>query len=684
MADGSNTSRVADPVAFVAQQLEAKGCAPVKSPNGHEARCPAHEDRNRSLSVGKGASGQALLHCQAGCEIEQVCAALDMTMSQLYPAESAPPRSGKLGQMVATYDYVNEQGERLFQVCRFEPKNFRQRRPDPGSKDGWSWSIKGVRQVAYRLPKVLASVMAGAAIFVVEGEKDVAALEELGVTATCNAGGATKWKSDHAKSLHGAKLVVAIADKDAPGRAHAATVARSLQGHVGAVRVLELPGDAVKDAADWVKAGGTREQLDALVSASADVPADTQTKREHFDAEREVRVVAKAVTLERNAPLSRSFGSLCDIFEIPDLAKPVLAGALEYNEMSGQIAIGRQVVDDNSVNAVRRLIELTHCDKNGAGLTFTDTEVWKALALIASKHPFHPVREYLDGLKWDGVERIASIPEDILGTEGTPIQAALMRRFLISAVARVQKPGIKADCMLVLQGAQGAKKSSFLKMLAGEEWFADTPMDIHNKDSYLQLRGVWIYEWGELESMARARDINVVKGFLSSPSDSYRAPYGKGVVRVPRSGVVAGSTNEPQFLVDVTGNRRFWPIVTGEDINLEMLAQQRDQIWAEAQALYVRGEQHYLTPEEATALGLTNEEHLHHDAWETLVDEYLRQHLDVLEITTASLLENVIRKPAGQWGRADEMRVAKVMRALGYGNARKGDRTDRRRIWTKN
>jgi hypothetical protein len=170
-------------------------------------------------------------------------------------------------KMIAAYDYIDEHGEVLFQVCRFEPKDFRQRRPDAGG--AWNWSIKGVRQVPYRLPELIEAASQGGLVFVVEGEKDADALAALGVVATCNAGGAGKWPKDFAQHFLGADVVI-LPDNDDPGRAHATIVGYALRGHAARVRVLDLPGLPAKgDASDWIAAGGGAEALFGLVEAKA-------------------------------------------------------------------------------------------------------------------------------------------------------------------------------------------------------------------------------------------------------------------------------------------------------------------------------------------------------------------------------------------------------------------------------
>lgn len=200
--------------------------------------------------------------------------------------KTAPvPSKRTRARIVATYDYTDADGNLLFQVCRFDPKAFRQRRPDPEKPGAWVWNLNGTERVLYRLPEVLDAKAKGRAVLVVEGEKDADALRKLGVTATCNPGGAGKWLDSYTETLTGAKIFV-FADKDEAGRKHAALVLRELTGKAQSAKVVELPdrnGQQVKDPADWIAAGGTVEELREIVRTAPpwqppmeDTPAETK------------------------------------------------------------------------------------------------------------------------------------------------------------------------------------------------------------------------------------------------------------------------------------------------------------------------------------------------------------------------------------------------------------------------
>jgi hypothetical protein len=228
-----------------------------------QARCPAHHDRNPSLSVAVGASGEPLIHCHAGCTADAVLAAVGLAWTDLYERERREV-IGLGSTIVATYDYVDEAGQLLYQVVRYEPKTFKQRRPSVGG--GWTWKLGNARRVLYRLPSVLDAAARGLAIHVAEGEKCVQALEGAGVVATCNSGGAGKWQPEFAERLRGAAEVVVHADRDKQGLAHAQAVVASCQNIVPARLVQAAEG--CHDIADHLAA---RHTLDEVVGAQPSV-----------------------------------------------------------------------------------------------------------------------------------------------------------------------------------------------------------------------------------------------------------------------------------------------------------------------------------------------------------------------------------------------------------------------------
>ncbi len=246
-----------------------------KSGTGYIARCPAHEDHRQSLSVTEGRDSRILVKCHTGCTFERIIEVMGLTAQDLLPERDNLP-STERATIVDTYDYVDEYGEVLYQVCRLDPKGFRQRRPNQNG--GWEWKLGDVRRVPYRLPDVIAASLVGRRVFLVEGEKDVHTLEAWGLVATTNAGGAGKWQADFAEHLQGAHVVI-LPDNDEPGIEHAKAVKATLEGRAASVRILQLPGLPPKgDVTDWVRAGGTLDDLKRMVQQPAPVAGVTNMR----------------------------------------------------------------------------------------------------------------------------------------------------------------------------------------------------------------------------------------------------------------------------------------------------------------------------------------------------------------------------------------------------------------------
>lgn len=241
---------------------------------GWTARCPVHDDHNPSLSITVTDDGTVLAHCHAGCDQTTVAQALELHTTDRPQGEWTPR-----GEAIAVYHYVDENGAPLFDVLRTADKQFPQRRPDPTAKTGWRWNLEGTRRVLYRLPDVIAAVNEGRTVYVVEGEKDAEALRATGKTATCNPGGAGKWRPEYAAFLIDANVMI-FADKDEPGQQHARTVAASLTDVAQAVWVLEA-ADPHKDIAAHLAAGLTLDQ--AVITHRPDVPVKPDLAPDVYD-----------------------------------------------------------------------------------------------------------------------------------------------------------------------------------------------------------------------------------------------------------------------------------------------------------------------------------------------------------------------------------------------------------------
>jgi len=276
-------------------------------------------------------------------------------------------------------------------------------------------------------------------------------------------------------------------------------------------------------------------------------------------------------------------------------------------------------------------------DRDDAGLRGYIEKVWgissrgavqDAVELAAAAHGKHPVREYLNGLRWDGVPRVETMLVDYLGADDSPLNREIAKRWMSTACARVFRPGCKFDTVLVLVSPkQGIGKSQFADILAGE-WFQDGLPAIGSKDAMQALRGVWIVEVNEMAATKKVDD-DAIKQFFAARNDRYRESYGRYEADHPRQCVFIGSTNTREFIVDNTGGRRFWPVdvhATRADVGRRMDAMRavRDQLWAEAMVLYQKGTPSWFSePAYLAELSEQQTQHTQEDEWQGWIEAFL-------------------------------------------------------------
>ena len=252
-----------------------------------------------------------------------------------------------------------------------------------------------------------------------------------------------------------------------------------------------------------------------------------------------------------------------------------------------------------------------------------------ALSLHSNAHAFNDVKDYLKGLqgKWDGVPRLDCLFIDYLGAKDTAYNRAVTRKAFTAAVARAMTPGCKYDNMVILAGPQGIGKSTLLdKMSRG--WFNDSIRTFEGKEASELLQGVWLVEVSELDAFRRT-DVSRIKQFLSLRADRFRAAYGRNVKELPRTCIFFGTTNTAEYLQDTTGNRRFWPIDTGEQRHTKSvwrdLDPEIDQLWAEAYVRWQAGEPLYLSGAIEDAAKEKQEEHREASSREGIVREFMER-----------------------------------------------------------
>jgi len=349
---------------------------------------------------------------------------------------------------------------------------------------------------------------------------------------------------------------------------------------------------------------------------------------------------------------------------------PGIRGRLRHNERwlrpewSGRTPWKRDgrgpgITEEDAVEAASYI-------SSAEGVGFGRDAMLGCFAAEAHQHPCDEVREYLDGLQWDGHRRVDAWLTTYFGADQTPYTEAIGRAWLISAVARALDPGCQVDHMLILEGAQGILKSSALRALAGDTHFADVSLDPGDKDSIQSIHGPWIVEWSELAGLSK-REAEALKAFVSRRTDRFRPPYGRHMQDLPRRCVFAGSTNERTYLNDPTGGRRYWPVKTVH-ARPEAIARDRDQLWAEAVAYYRDGVQWWLDGDMEAEAVEQQQTRLIEDTWDDKIVSWLDANVQVAAnrfVPTVSLL-SALDLPSGSQTTGTARRLASVMRRLGW------------------
>jgi predicted P-loop ATPase len=506
--------------------------------------------------------------------------------------EDPPPED--LGTIA--YNYVDEAGTLLFQVCKKTrpEKRFWQRQPDGNGdwkrgEDG-KLTMKGARYVPYHLDRLVAARQNANGhpprVYICEGEKDVDNLAAVGFLTTTNAGGAStsrgksKWREDYNQFFAGFDVVI-LPDNDEAGRVHAQHVAANLAPVAHAVRIVELPGLPEKgDVTDWINAAKrTNEDLEALVEATPLWVPGPATIDDAWELDEEKRIISNSQHNIRLALHKLDVKLRHNIF-----ADRTLVGSRELKE---------RALDDPRLN--RLWLQIDEVFRFRPTIEFFRTVVDDT----ARRNEFHPVLDYLDSRPWNGeydlldnwLFRYGGVKERKGDEKYNQYVRAVGRIALVAAVRRLRQPGCKFDEMLVLVNeTQGTDKSEALRTLAVcDEWFTDSiDLGAKDKEAIEQTQGKWIVEIPEMRGRRR-NDVDRIKAFMSRAADRARLAYGRLPTEVPRQSIYFGSANDIKFLRDRSGNRRFWPII-GVIFDIAALRRDVDQLWAQAVAAEKTGE----------------------------------------------------------------------------------------------
>ena len=366
--------------------------------------------------------------------------------------------------------------------------------------------------------------------------------------------------------------------------------------------------------------------------------------------------------------------------------------AFRYNVYTQQIQLGTG--ENAKICEGKRSIERYYLELARQNKRISKDVAFDVVVQVARQNEYNPVTDYLDHVSKNVapayIDRLATKylrPEDEKFDKPT-LYDEMLRKTLIAAVARAYDEGCKFDNACVIIGDQGARKSTFWSVLGGE-FFSDALRDINGKDSLQVLSSAWIMEWAELEAITNKKMAGDIKSFLSQSTDVYRVPYGKVAEKFKRRGIIVGTSNRQDgFLVDETGNRRFWCVVTTKTIDnpidCEALLDQRDAIWSAACALYDhgKGENLLLSKENQITVNEENKQYIIDNPWKTVIQDYVQRNSG-RELTTELVLTEAIEKPVERQNRYDQMQCANILKELGFEKRRRGGRAGRKWVYIR-
>lgn len=571
-----------------------------------QCKCPAHDDKQASLTVTKGRDS-VLIHCHANCSTENVLSAAGLKMSDLFYQEK---RTGSSWQyyiesrekkrIEAVYNYVSINGGYAFTKVRMQGKKMlygilENERFTYGLRGRTRKELKAVYGSVQAINK---AVSEGKPIFIPEGEKDVDTLIKHGYTAF-SYGGVNDWAADMAQLCKGA-VVYVLADNDEPGRRVANIIKSDLQGIAKSAKVIVPVPDIPKaDISDYFAAGHSKEDFESLLQQETTVTENAEDNEAVADRE---------LSYNEKGKIIQSIGNCVKAIHCDERLKEMF----RYNEMTDNVEVSgawwRQSsvnLSDNDVNNIRLYLETAY------GLTH-EKNIPRAIDIIAHQRAYHPIKEYLASLKWDGSKYIENLLPKYLGAEKSAYTIEATKLTMLGAIERVHNPGAKFESMLCLvEDRQGGGKSTMARFIATrDEWFTDDVKNLDDENIYRKLQGHWIIEFSEMLATANTKTVEAIKAFLSRQKDTYKVPYDKYPHDFPRQCIFIGTTNNLDFLPnDKTGNRRFIPVRVNSELAevhpLEDEAETRayiDQAWAEAMEIYRSGDYKLTFPKELQGL----------------------------------------------------------------------------------
>ena len=596
----NNNNRI---TGIITPKIIAEGCGGAEKlgEDHYKAICPCHEDTAPSLDIDK-KNGKILVHCRVGSQTTCKKGALIKKLRDMGLWQQTVASTVK--RVTAEYLYIDDTGKVLFVKRRIESeagnKSF-----IAGSYDSegvWTNGKPRCVPVLYNLPKLIDNP--DDIVFIVEGEKDCDNLSLIGAVGITNFDGAGKWEDSYNEWLVGRNVVI-VPDNDRAGREHMNLVGGDILAVCKRLRVLEIEGLGDKgDISDWINNGGELATLLSMVESDA----------------REFSSIGNwedRLIVNDRGGIEKVLSNVALVLEHAD----GLGGLLKYNEFRQKTEVCNSAAWRHdgleSMITERDSLYMTKM-VNGLGLLASKSLVDQGIDLVASDYTYDPLKDYLNGLVWDGVPRVDSWLTRVGAESEVGYCSRVGAVWMIGAVARGLRGGSKVDTILILEGGQGIRKSTLAKALCpDEDYFSDSVEgDLADPNIVIAIQGKWIVEMPELNSFSKSQ-VSQQKAFLSRTHDSVRLAYARHQSTFPRRCVFIGTHNveEEGYLRDSTGSRRILPVSMGDgDIDVDYVTTHRDMLWAESVYRYKAGEKWWLEGDDAkVALGEQTARYVDHE-----------------------------------------------------------------------
>lgn len=596
--------------------------------------------------------------------------------TKLPPDDSYPNvKHYKLGDPTATYCYRNSQGDPIYYICRYDSQSGKQFYPwSYFNDDTWKMKAQDEPRPLYLLDEIESKPL-NFPILVVEGEKAAEAAKKFvsnvyAVTTWSN--GAQSFNKTNWKPIHGRSILI-WPDADKAGVKCAQEIAKILSPFCPEIKIINVPLDGSLsegfDAADsyftWNNFVEWAKPLIEVYNHNPkpeliQKPPQKTNEPDADPIDGSLYAIWDKIGIARTAQ-GQPIANLDNALRVLE-GFPLFTDIIWFDEFHQKYYTLWNSSSPREWGDIDDFRLTTFMQRRLGLIRISDDMINKAIRVHGKNNTRNEPKDWMESLKWDGVERISEFLYKCAGAELNYYVKAISKNFWLTIVARIYFPGCQVDNMIVFEGEQGKGKTSLLRAI-GQNWYCSAKEKVDSNNFFLMLQGKLLIEIAELDSFNRAETTRI-KQVVSDPVDRYRSPYDRATEDHPRQSIFVGTTNEYAYLRDDTGGRRFWPVKCG-DINISLALDNRDQLFAEAVHL-IKSENHlkqtermnscwWRTPDSAAD---EQEQRRQIDPWEKKIYDYIIQKY---EVTVAEIIDDCIRIESSKQTRYDEMRIGKIL-----------------------